>query len=770
MAPKLKPLRTKKTLPKNNLGLAIRHIHISGKAWGTSPGVAGMAWALLCVLLLSPRTGLGQSIDSDSLANLLIEAVELSDAKVVKSFLRKGVDPNATVSSINPAYNFEIHSLAVSSHGSEDGSKIGKMHSDTDALHDNGTPTNITPLHANAVYPNPEILQLLLKAGAQVNASDSQGRTPLMYALTQPDGENHVLQLLQAGANYTTRDQRGNSTLHYAALGGNLESIRLTASGGVDLNTPNEEGVTPLHIAAIRADRKVLEAFIELGANLSIRDNLGRNVLHYAAPHGHQDEVEYLYDLNPSLFSETKKGSNPLDLAYASKNTAVALFFRRKGYEFSDFHYRDLIEALERTDTGAVLKHLLAGANPNRDPSKQGPPNTSGNPRDPNHADAPTTTGNQKNQGNRYPIHIAAANGDATSLRHLIRFGAKLDQADPEGRTALAIALEAGHPECASFLMEQGARPADKWLPTLTWNLRDAEYRTKWSTVVAVIATKVDNIDTPGGDLEMPALHYAAYLGLPGLAQQLIAAGANPRQTDQHGWTPLHWAVIKREIIASIPEKVTIATLLIEKGASTNARTNQPKELPHRQPYLARRIPGNATPIDLLNYALPKDSNMMALLNIQGSQPAMLAADFFENGTELLKLDLFDAAQVEFNKCLKREPEFAEAYYYRGISKQALNMPESAAIDFEQAIQYRPFYPEAWLEAGKTNLDLKNYPAAETHLTKALSQGIRTGEIHYLLGVTKLKQDRVEEACQDFSSAAAQNDPTAKEAIELYCK
>lgn len=750
-------------------------IHISGtnlsyrKVEGWFSGFSESRGLRILVLLfhgfiLLPGLSPAQNTDPDSLSFILIEAIEREDIKMVKSLIRKDVDVNHAVSRKNECYNFEIRPPGY--------------------LDQTGIFTlwhcKVTPLHANSAHPNQEILQLLLKAGAKVNTPDPFGRTPLMYALNHPNGERQTLQLLQAGANYTTRDKRNNSTLHYAAQGGNLESIRLTASGGVDLNTQNEDGMTPLHVAAITAKREVLAAFVDLGASLSKKDARGRTLLHYAAGNGHREEVKYLYQLSPSLFAESKEGTNPLDIAYWSGNTEVALFFRRQGHEFSDFHYSDLMVAVKRADADAVLKHLMAGANPNRKPKadsdngsgsepssgSSGSEPSSGNPNS-----APSPNNEKKTyRPYSYPIHIAATNGDKASLRHLLRFGAKLDKADPEGRTALAIALEEGHPECASFLIEQGARPASKWLPVLTWNLRDAKFRARWSQVIPQIATKVEDIDIAGGELKMPALHYAAYLGLDELVQQLLDAGANAVKTDQQGWTPLHWAVIKREIIANIPEKVRIAELLIRKGVSLNSRTDLPKELPHRQPYLARRVPGNASPIDLLDYALPKDSNMMALLDTNGSQPSMLAADFFENGTELLKLKLYDAAQVEFNKCLKREPEFAEAYYYRGKSKQALSMPESAAIDFGQAIQYRPFYPEAWFEAGKTRLDLKQYPEAEINLSKALSQGVRTGEIHYLLGVSKLKQDRVEEACQDFSQAANQNHSTAKEAIELYCK
>lgn len=671
--------------------------------------------------------GTGQTLNQDepesspSPAEQLINAVEIADLPSVKKLLRQDADPNLLVPTNNPEYQFQIQLPLLNE--------------------ESNVPTAplINALHANALHPNTEILQLLLKEGARVNATDNQGKTPLMYALRTGKESNYVLQLLQAGANYTLRDKQGNSTLHYAAWGGDLESIRLTASGGVDLNTTNEDGMTPLHVAAIHPQWEVLNELLELGSNLTTVDRKGRNVLHYAAYEGRREEIKFLYEKAPQLFTETNQDNNPLDLAYSNGNTDASIYFRRKGHEFANFKSNDLLEAVQQGNAEAVKAQLQAGANPNR-------------------------------KTDQFLIHIAATNGDAESIHHLLEYGANLEELDDNGRTPLAIAIEEGHPKCAGFLMDQGARPASRWLPVFTWNLRDKEFQTKWGQTVKQMATKVEDINLPGGELEIPALHYAAYFGMEDLVRHLIEAGADPHLKDQQGWTPLHWAIIKREIIASIPEKVRIAEYLFQKGAKANARTAQPKELPHKQPYLARRVPGNASPIDLLDYALPKDSNMMALLDTMKSQPSMLAADFYENGTELLKLKLYDAAQVEFNKCLKREPEFAEAYYYRGKSKQALSMPESAVIDFAQAIEFRPFYPEAWFEAGKVRLYLKEFPEAEINLSKALSQGVRTPEIHYLIGLTKLKQDRMEEACMDFSRAAEQNNPTAKEAIELYCR
>lgn len=56
-----------------------------------------------------------------------------------------------------------------------------------------------------------------------------------------------------------------------------------------------------------------------------------------------------------------------------------------------------------------------------------------------------------------FPLHIAARNGDLTSLTSQIGEGANLDQRDPQRRTALHLAAWAGHLDCVKALLAAGA-------------------------------------------------------------------------------------------------------------------------------------------------------------------------------------------------------------------------------------------------------------------------------------------------------------------------
>jgi serine/threonine protein kinase/ankyrin repeat protein len=97
-----------------------------------------------------------------------------------------------------------------------------------------GVPGDTTALAIDE-QPN-EAVQLigeaLLQAGCDINAADSDGRTPLMYAARYNE-PTAVRLLLEAGANVKARDNSGMTALDLAKQLGNQEIIKLLQSAGV---------------------------------------------------------------------------------------------------------------------------------------------------------------------------------------------------------------------------------------------------------------------------------------------------------------------------------------------------------------------------------------------------------------------------------------------------------------------------------------------------------------------------------------------------------
>ena len=82
-----------------------------------------------------------------------------------------------------------------------------------------------TPLHEAVKKNNDALVEELIAGGADVNARDSQGKTPLMVLYKQDvhDGESynrdsslHIAKLLvEHGADVNARSSEGNTVLHY---------------------------------------------------------------------------------------------------------------------------------------------------------------------------------------------------------------------------------------------------------------------------------------------------------------------------------------------------------------------------------------------------------------------------------------------------------------------------------------------------------------------------------------------------------------------------
>lgn len=111
-----------------------------------------------------------------------------------------------------------------------------------------------TPLHhAASLGASMEALEFLINAGANVNAVNKQGETPLITATTH--NKRDVIRYLanHPETNLDCKDNKGNTALHYCVKTAYHEHVSIIASAGARSDIENNDGQTALEMArAIR--------------------------------------------------------------------------------------------------------------------------------------------------------------------------------------------------------------------------------------------------------------------------------------------------------------------------------------------------------------------------------------------------------------------------------------------------------------------------------------------------------------------------------------
>uniref|UniRef100_A0A4W5NBH0 Kinase D interacting substrate 220 n=1 Tax=Hucho hucho TaxID=62062 RepID=A0A4W5NBH0_9TELE len=374
-------------------------------------------------------------------------------------------------------------SLAIQSlfsYVEEDNVPAIKAHLDRFKEVDSRSENGQTPLMVASEQGSLEMVQELLRRGANVNLDDVDCWTALISAAKEGHVEV-VKELLANNASLEHRDMGGWSALMWASYKGRVEVAQLLLEKGASPNITGQYSVFPVIWAAGRGHAEIVHLLIKHGAKVNCSDKYGTTPLIWAARKGHFDSVMHLL-------------VNGADVDQEGANSMTALIVAVRG-GFNE-----------------VVKELLK-RNPNV---------------------------NMTDKDGNTALMIAAKEGYTEIVQDLLDAGTYVNIPDRSGETVLIGAVRGGHVEIVRALLNKYAdidvRGQDS-KTALYWAVEKGN-----ATMVRDILQCNPDTESCTKDSETPLIKATKMRNIE-IVELLLHRGAKVAAVDKKGDTALHIAI-----------------------------------------------------------------------------------------------------------------------------------------------------------------------------------------------------------------------------------
>lgn len=281
------------------------------------------------------------------------------------------------------------------------------------------------PLHVASWQGNEDIVGILLTNGAKVNVEEKFGKSPLHVASSR----EVVKLLIDSKIDVTKKDKKGLTALESAMSNGNRDIVKALLIDVEELSKPGEDGSTILHQAArVGFKPEVMKVLLSFGASVWDKDKKEMIPLHTAAIGGKIEAVESLIALDPKqVHARDKNGETPLHWAAVSGHPMIVDRLIANGAEV-DARNKKLMTPLHWATTKGheAVTTLLVETHK---------------------ADI-----NAKGALGETPLHRATTTGSLPVIKVLLKNGARVQETDSGGATAVDIALKADNKEIQDIL------------------------------------------------------------------------------------------------------------------------------------------------------------------------------------------------------------------------------------------------------------------------------------------------------------------------------